>query len=80
MPKVSFSKTCLKRVLRTFLQTAIGYAVTNVTFSLSGIDFADGDLVKNALIGLAISAVSAGAAAVMNLEKISQSSGEDNGS
>ena len=64
-----FTKECLMRALRTFLQTAIGYVITNVTLYFSGIDFADGDVVKNALIGLAISALSAGAAAVMNIER-----------
>ena len=64
-----FKKSCLIRALRTFLQTAIGYVLTNVTLYLSGVNFADNDVVKNALIGLAISALSAGAAAVMNIEK-----------
>lgn len=76
--KFCLTKGCMKKTLRTFLQTAIGYVLTNITFSLSGINFADGDLVKNALIGLAISAVSAGAAAVMNLEK--SDGGEEDGS
>lgn len=64
-----FTKSCLIRALRTFLQTAIGYVLTNVTLYLSGVNFGDNDVVKNALIGLAISALSAGAAAVMNIDK-----------
>jgi uncharacterized 2Fe-2S/4Fe-4S cluster protein (DUF4445 family) len=40
---------------------------------VSGIDFTDKDVLKNALIGLAIAAISAGAAAVMNLEKSTES-------
>lgn len=67
--KFYLSKDCLKKVVRTFLQTAIGYIITNITLYLSGIDFADGDVLRNALIGLAIAAFSAGSAAVMNLEK-----------
>lgn len=67
--KECFSKNCIKKALRTFLQTAIGYVVTNISFSLSGVDFADGNVIKNALIGLAIAAVAAGSAAIMNLEK-----------
>lgn len=67
--KFYLSKDCLKKVLRTFLQTAIGYIITNITLYLGGIDFADGDVLRNALIGLAIAAFSAGSAAVMNLEK-----------
>ncbi len=67
--KVKIPKICLKRALRTFLQTTIGYVVTNVTLYIGGIDFSDGDLLKNALIGLAVAAVSAGASAVMNIKE-----------
>lgn len=67
--KFYISKDCVKKVLRTFLQTAIGYIITNITLYLGGIDFADGDVLRNALIGLAIAAFSAGSAAVMNIEK-----------
>ena len=72
-PKIKFTRVCLKRTLRTFLQTAIGYVITNISLSLTGIDFADEDVLKNALIGLAVSAISAGAAAVMNMK-----TGDDN--
>ncbi len=67
--KYCFTKNCLIRALRTFLQTAIGYILANLSLYIGGIDFADGNVVKNALVGLAISAFSAGAAAVMNIEK-----------
>lgn len=67
--KFYLSKDCLIKALRTFLQTAIGYIITNITLYLGGIDFADGDVLRNALIGLAIAAFSAGSAAVMNIEK-----------
>ncbi len=75
MSKLKFrlTKECLRRALRTFLQTAIGYVITNISLSLTGIDFANGDVLKNALIGLAVSAISAGAAAVMNIK-----TGDDN--
>ena len=54
-------KTYVKRALRTFLQTAVGYIAVNIAAT---------DLtVKSAVIGLAVSAVSAGAAAVMNLKE-----------
>ena len=59
----------------TFLQTAIGYVITNVSLYFTGIDFNDESLLKNALIGLAISAFSAGASAVMNLEKGDKNNG-----
>lgn len=67
--KKYFTKNCLTRTLRTFLQTVIGYAVTNFSLYLGGIDYTNGSLLKNALIGLAVSAISAGLAAVMNLGK-----------
>ena len=54
-------KTYVKRALRTFLQTAVGYIAVNIAAT---------DLsVKSAVLGLAISAVSAGIAAVMNLRE-----------
>ncbi len=67
--KCKLSKPCLKRALRTFIQTALGYIVTNVTLYLGGINYNDGDVLKNALIGLAVSSLSAGAAAVMNIKE-----------
>lgn len=66
---ICFTKECLRKALRTFLQTAIGYILTNVSLYFTGIDFNDENLLKNALVGLLISALSAGASAVMNLEK-----------
>lgn len=71
------TKNCLIRALRTFLQTAIGYVITNVALNLSGVDFSDKNMVKNVLIGLAISALSAGAAAVMNIEKADKGENKD---
>ena len=54
-------KTYVKRALRTFLQTAMGYIAVNIAAT---------DLtVKSAVLGLAVSAVSAGVAAVMNLKE-----------
>ena len=54
-------KNCVKRAVRTFLQTAIGYIAVNIAAT---------DLtVKSAVLGLAVSAVSAGLAAVMNLKE-----------
>ena len=53
-------KNCVKRALRTFLQTAVGYIAVNIAAT---------DLtVKSAVLGLAVSAISAGMAAVMNLK------------
>ena len=54
-------KTYVKRALRTFLQTAVGYIAVNIAAT---------DLsVKSAVLGLAVSAVAAGVAAVMNLKE-----------
>ena len=53
-------KTYVKRALRTFLQTAVGYIAVNIAAT---------DLsVKSAVLGLAVSAVAAGMAAVMNIK------------
>lgn len=64
-----FTKECAKRTSRTFIQTACGYAVTNISLACAGLDFTDGNTVVNVLAGLAISSISAGFAAVMNLKK-----------
>ena len=62
---MKFTKKTAIRMLRTFIQTAIGY----ITVNLAGIDFTgDRDMIKTALIGLALSATSAGIAALMNLQ------------
>ena len=59
-------KNGVKRALRTFFQTAIGYLAVNVAV----VDFsADRAALKSCLVGLGVSAVSAGIAAVMNLKE-----------
>ena len=63
--KFKFTKETLKRMIKTFVQTAAGDVIVNI----AGVDFTgDRDVVKTALIGLAISASSAGLAAIMNLQ------------
>ena len=63
---MKFTKETLKRALRTFAQTAIGYIVVNAAV----IDFSSGkEAIKSAVVGMIVSAVAAGIAAVMNLEK-----------
>ena len=58
-------KNCVKRALRTFFQTAIGYLAVNVAV----VEFsADNAALKSCLVGLGVSAVSAGISAVMNLK------------
>ena len=57
-------KPWIKRAIRTFLQAAVGYAA----IALPAIDF-EGDGLKATLVGLGVSAVSAGLAAVMNIKE-----------
>lgn len=59
-------KTWIKRALRTFFQTAVGYLSVN----LMTVDFtAEKTVLEATFIGLGVSAVSAGLAAVMNYSK-----------
>ena len=59
-------KNCVKRAIRTFFQTAVGYIAVN----LAVVDFsADRVALKSCLVGLGVSAVSAGISAVMNLKE-----------
>lgn len=58
--------TTLKRALRTFIQSALAYVAVNAAL----LDYTGNSAsVNNALIGLCVSALAAGLAAVMNLEK-----------
>lgn len=57
-------KIWVKRAIRTFIQAAIGY----LAVALPAVDF-EGDGLKAALIGLGVSTVSAGLAAVMNIKE-----------
>ncbi|MDD6728453.1 MAG: hypothetical protein PUE08_04440 [Eubacteriales bacterium] len=60
------TKQTVRRALRTFIQTALGYIAVNIAI----VDFsAEKEILKSALIGVGVSAVSAGLSAVMNLEK-----------
>ncbi len=63
---MKFTKNTFVRALRTFLQAAVSYMLVN----LAAADFTDDtDMAKTVLIGITVSAVAAGFAAVMNLEK-----------
>lgn len=62
---MKFTKETLRRTLRTFLQAACGFLATQGMAVLATNDY---NVAKNILIGLIGSAVSAGIAAVMNLE------------
>nr|DAW56645.1 MAG TPA: holin [Bacteriophage sp.] len=63
------------RALRTFVQSAVGYILANA--ALIPTSWEDMDFVKTSLIGLAVSAISAGLAAVMNLPKKEDKSMEE---
>ena len=59
-------KNWMKRALRTAFQTMIGY----IAVAMPSIDWgADRSVLKPVLIGIGVSAVSAGLAAAMNLEE-----------
>jgi len=56
-------KNWVKRAIRTFVQTAVGYIAVNIV----AVDFtADWSVIKTTIVGVATSAIAAGAAAVMN--------------
>lgn len=62
-------KETIRRAFRTFWQTAIGYIVTNIAILSDPETLQNTDIFKTAIMGLIISAISAGLAAVMNLPK-----------
>lgn len=62
---MKFTKETLRRTVRTFLQAACGFLATTGIATLINNDYA---VTKNIVLGLIGSAVSAGIAAVMNLE------------
>lgn len=64
--EMKFTKESLYRAMRTFIQAMLGYVAVNVVL----VDFSSSrEVLKTALMGLLVSAVSAGLSAVMNLEK-----------
>ena len=71
---MKLTKQTINRSVRTFFQSAIAYISVNLML----VNFADkSDALKNALVGLLISAISAGISAVMNLER--EDNQNDNG-
>lgn len=58
-------KTWIKRALRTFLQTAVGYLVVAVP----AVDWADTGALRATLIGIGTSAIAAGVSAAMNFRE-----------
>ena len=63
---MNFTQETLKRMLRTFFQTAVSYAAIHITT----VDFSENkQLLRAALTGIGVSAAAAGISAAMNLEK-----------
>jgi hypothetical protein len=57
------TKSWMKRAIRTFVQSAVGY----ILVAVPAIDWtANGSALKTSFIGIGMSAVSAGIAAIMN--------------
>jgi hypothetical protein len=65
---MKITKNTIKKSVRTFIQAAIGCIVVNIGTYATGIDYSNWGALKPILISFAVSAVSAGVAAVMNLE------------
>ena len=66
LAKIGITKQTAKRAARTFIQAAIGSIVANAAV----LDFSEGkEILKGAICTLLVSAIAAGIAAVMNLEK-----------
>jgi hypothetical protein len=63
--KAASWKDTIKRAGRTFFQAFAGYVAANIVTATTGIT--DFGVLKTALIGIAMSAIAAGLAAVMNL-------------
>lgn len=62
---MKFTKESARRALRTFIQAAMAYLSVNIMV----VDFTDDKaIIKSALVGLTVSSVAAGIAAVMNME------------
>lgn len=64
--KAFFNREPVKRAIRTFVQTAAGSILANLA---AGNFSTDDTAIKSTLISLGASAVAAGVAAVMNLNK-----------
>lgn len=69
-------KETLRRTLRTFLQSAVGYIAANLVMTVSGSDI---DYLKTSITGLLVSAVASGLAATMNLPQNAKNTIDNNG-
>jgi hypothetical protein len=72
--KMKFTQETWRRALRTLIQVAASYVAANILV----VDFtAEKEVLTSALIGLVVSALATGLAAVMNLEKVETETGTD---
>jgi len=62
-------KEMIRRAVRTFIQTAAGYTVVNIAYLITYQNIDNYDYLIKSVIGIAMSAISAGLAAIMNLPK-----------
>lgn len=61
-------KEMIVRTLRTFFEAAVGYIAANIAVAF--VDSGENtDILKTALIGILVSAIAAGIAAVLNMPK-----------
>lgn len=65
-------KEMLRRAGRTFIQAAVGYIATNLIYVIPS-SLEEFDYLKTALVGLGISSIAAGLAAIMNIPKSQES-------
>ena len=61
-------KEMIKRTLRTFFEAAFGYVAANLAVAVAD-GAEDMDLLKTCIVGVLVSAIAAGIAAVINLPK-----------
>lgn len=68
-------KEMLKRSARTFVQAMVGYLSVNIVYAVSS--STDINVIKTSLLGVLISAIAAGLAALMNMPKVGVENKED---
>ena len=67
----------IRRAGRTFWQAAVGYIVANFAVIVAEGNWADVEWIKSTLLGLGVSAVAAGLAALMNMPVIEEDADEN---
>lgn len=72
---MKFSKDVKDRMIKTFIQTLLGYIVVNIAI----VDFTnEKEVVLNSILGIIIGAVASGLCALMNLENNKEMEINDN--